>query len=377
MRLADLPTPAAIVDRARIRTNCDRMLKRVRRLHTRLRPHMKTMKSIGAARLALDPEHGGITVASLREAEYFAAHGIRDIFYALCVTPDKLKRAADVARRSPDFSLLIDDASMVPELRACAVAQGVRFHVWLEVDCGEHRTGVSPNGPALIDIAHQIAASPSLRLRGIATHAGHSYACRDGASLLSVAQHEREVAIECANQLREAGVDCPEVSVGSTPTAVAFDSANGLTEVRAGVYMAGDLFQAAIGSCSQRDLAFSVVASVLSRQPDTGRLLIDAGGLALSKDRSTALTNDDADFGRVVDIRGEPSFGNLGVTTVHQEHGQVGPAADVPFSRLQIGTRVRVQPNHVCMTAAMYQDLFVVEGSGDEIVDVWDRANGW
>jgi D-serine deaminase-like pyridoxal phosphate-dependent protein len=141
--------------------------------------------------------------------------------------------------------------------------------------------------------------------------------------------------------------------------------------------MAGDLFQAAIGAHAREDIALSVLATVISHNRARNQIVVDAGGLALSKDRSTqALPGADAGYGLVLDAGGEASFGELFVAGVHQEHGEIRGEAPLPFDRLPIGARVRILPNHACMTAAMYDAYLVVDG-GTDVVGHWRRTNGW
>jgi D-serine deaminase-like pyridoxal phosphate-dependent protein len=150
-----------------------------------------------------------------------------------------------------------------------------------------------------------------------------------------------------------------------------------LTEWRAGVYLAGDLYQVGIGSMSADDIALSVVATVISHRRERRQIVIDAGGLALSKDRSTArLAGRDAGFGRLTDLYGRPAHGQLMVREVHQEHGEIHEVTDSQYDALPIGARVRVLPNHACMTAAMYGEYLVTDG-GLEVSARWPRTNGW
>jgi D-serine deaminase-like pyridoxal phosphate-dependent protein len=149
-----------------------------------------------------------------------------------------------------------------------------------------------------------------------------------------------------------------------------------VTEVRAGVYMFQDLFQAEIGSCSRDDIALTVLASVQGRRPGENRLLVDAGALALSKDQSTRHSRRNAGFGLILDILGRPSYGECIIERANQEHGVATSNRPIPFESLPVGARVRVAPNHACLTAAAYDRYHVVDG-GDEIVAVWDRMNGW
>ena len=373
--LANIATPALALDLEKFERNCARMIDRCRSLGAGLRPHMKTLKSIEAARSAIDPLHGGIAVSTLREAEYFARQGIADIQYAVCITPDKLSRAATLMRLAPRFSVFIDSIEVAEAVAAFAVTNEAALRVWIEIDSGEHRTGLEPDDPRLMQVAAILGHSPA-KLAGVATHGGHSYGARDTGAIAAIADQERLAVVEAAGRLRGAGFEIPGVSAGSTPTAVHMRSGEGLTEIRAGVYMAGDLFQVGIGSQDVEDIATSVVATVISHKPERNQIVVDAGGLALSKDRSTAaLPDQDMGYGLVVDLEGRPAFGRLIVAGVHQEHGEIQGDEPLPFDRLPIGSRVRILPNHACMTTAAHDRYLVTEGS--TVKAKWEKVAGW
>lgn len=373
--LADAPTPSLILDRGKLTRNCERMQSKCDALGVTLRPHLKTLKSIDAARVAIDPTHGGVAVSTLREADYFADHGIADIQYAVCITADKLLRAKQITERVPAFSFFLDSIETAPAVVAAPPPTNGPFNVWIEVDSGGHRTGIDPHDPALIEIA-TILRDGGVRLAGVATHGGHSYDARTAVEMAEIAEQERLAVVGAAERLRAAGFEVPGVSAGSSPTATHMAAADGLTEIRAGVYTSGDLFQAGIGVQAEDDIAVSVLASVIGRNQARGRVVIDAGGLALSKDRSTAALPDDLGYGVVVDIEGGKTLGRLIVNGVHQEHGEVDDVPPEAFAKLPIGAKVRVLPNHVCMTAAPYDHYLVVDG-GTGIVDRWDKIGGW
>jgi len=372
--LHDLDTPALILDRARLARNCEDMLARCRARGVRLRPHMKTLKSVACARLAVDPSHGGIAVSTLAEAKYFADAGFQDIQLALCLPPGRVGRAVAVLEADPRFSVFVDSVSAAEAIAASDAPLGV----WIEIDCGEHRTGVAPDDAALLRIAERLQASRAV-LRGVATHGGHSYGCRSVAEIRAVAEQERAAAVAAAERLRSAGHVVAEVSAGSSPTAWHGESAEGLTEIRAGVFMAGDLFQANIGAPEGHGaLAVTVLSSVISADPGHGHVVLDAGALALSKDRSTAATPEqDFGYGLVLDLAGRASLGRLVVGAVHQEHGDVSGPDPLPFAQLPVGARVRIAPNHVCMTAAAYACFHVVDGADPRVQEVWPRVQGW
>jgi D-serine deaminase-like pyridoxal phosphate-dependent protein len=374
--LAEAATPALVLDRGKLKANCDRMKRRCHALGVRLRPHMKTLKSIDAAHDARDPSHGGIAVATLNEAEYFAQRGLIDIQYAVCISPDKLPRAAEILHRAPRFSFFVDSPQVAQHVLEFGRYQRTPLRVWLEIDSGEHRTGVDPEDPAMLEIARMLS-HPAVKFEGVATHAGQSYRASGPEQLREVSERERLTVSVAAMKLRAAGIPVEGVSAGSTPTAVHLSSAAGMTEVRAGVYMAGDLFQVAMGSLSPEDVAVTVLATVISQNRRLNQIVVDAGGLALSKDRSTAASpGPDMGYGLVLDALGRPMAPSLTIVDVHQEHGLIRSGSGLPFERLPIGSKIRIVPNHVCMTSAMYGHYLVVDGS-DSIVAIWERTNGW
>lgn len=380
MNLSVLPTPYLVLDRAKLARNVRRMADAVRQNGVALRPHLKTTKSIDVARLALDGQPGGIAVSTLKEAEYFASHGVRDVQYAVSIVPGKLERVAAIQNTGARITLITDSVEVARTIGEKGRDLDYTFHVLVEVDCGEGRSGVYPESGETVEIARAIDQSPNAVFAGVMTHAGHSYACRSIAEIQEVAEAERSAAVTAAERIRSLGIDCPTVSVGSTPTALHARGLDGVTETRPGVYMFGDMFQAQIGSCKVSDLAVSVVTEVISHRAALNRLLVDAGALALSKDRSTESAANDVGFGLVADLDGRPIEPQIQVSKVYQEHGQIGLSEGMFLDGLPIGTRLRVYPNHVCMTGAMYGQYHVVDSAnsdGREIVAVWPRINGW
>ena len=375
MNILDLPTPSLIVDRGRVIANTLAMRQRMNELGVTLRPHAKTAKSAAVARLAHGNENpqGGLTISTLAEAAYFLDHGFSDLVYAVCVAPAKLDSVSALRDRGAALKIITDN---VDASQAIGAHPG-SHEVLVEIDCGEHLTGVTADGPELLKIADAVAKSGRSKMAGVLTHAGHSYGSRNGREAADIAEAERAAAVQAASRLREAGHATPIISVGSTPTAMHARHLDGVTEARPGVYVFQDLFQAGIGSCGWEDMALSVLGSVIARHPARGTLMLDTGGLALSKDRSTAALDSDGDkgFGLICDATGGPLAG-LHIAGVHQEHGEVKVDDPALFEKLPIGGKVRIFPNHACMTAAAYDTYHVVDG-GMDIVDTWDRCNGW
>lgn len=373
MQLSDLDTPALVVDRARLESNIERMRRRLAGLGVPLRPHVKTAKSIDVVRRAIDGQPGGITVSTLREAEYFLDHGVTDILYAVGIVPSKLPHVAALQERGGHLTIILDSVEMAAAAAREAEALGAVFPVLIEVDTDGGRAGVAVGDSSrLVEIGRILDSAPGTELRGVMTHAGRSYGCRSSGELRAMAEQERSRAVAAAEALRSAALSAPVVSIGSTPTALFAERLDGVSEVRAGVYMFQDLVMADLGVCIEEEIALSVLATVIGHRRDLGYLLVDAGGLALSKDAGPS--------------RGKPGYGSLwdaatgrplglAIASTNQEHGLV-PAGDDDFERLPIGSLVRIAPNHACMTAAAHERYHVIE-DGTEVVAVWPRCNFW
>lgn len=370
MNLETLATPSLVLDVERVRRNAQRMSDRVTALGARLRPHVKTHKCIEVARIQTAGHMGAITVSTLAEARAFARHGFSDITYAVPIEPGKFQPAVELARACERLSLITDDPDIPPLLNEAAGQAGVILDLLLKVDCGYHRCGVEPNTTEATAIPQLIMDATNLRFAGILTHAGHSYHCQNFAERLEIARHERDVMVELAERLRQGGIQVPIVSIGSTPTITACDTLNGVDEVRPGNYIFFDAFQAEIGSCDLSDCALNVLAAVVHRDPKREKAVIDAGAIALSKDRGAVEFNPTCGYGRIFDLDGNEL--TLQLVSLSQEHGEV-QGKDV--EKLSIGSRVRVLANHSCLTAAQHRYYNVLEKG--EIVDTWEIHQGW
>jgi D-serine deaminase-like pyridoxal phosphate-dependent protein len=355
------------------------MAERARRHGVRLRPHLKTAKCAEVGAIATRCQFGGITVSTVAEAAYFAGHHYRDLTYAVGIAPQKIPALAAIQRRhNAVITLIADTVAAATAAAESAAAERSSFPVLVEIDTGGSRGGVAPEGSELIAVAETIARSNSLRLAGVLTHAGHSYHARSIEEIRSVAEQERSGVVRAAERITAAGLPCETVSVGSTPTAVYAEQLDGVTEIRPGVYTFFDLDQVGLGVCTEDDIAVSVLATVIGHNRRSERILIDAGALALSKDLSASEFTRNVGYGLIRPVRGAvlPPV-RLYVAEVHQEHGLIATAeGELPWDSLPIGTKVRVLPNHACLTVAPF-DRYQVD-HGDGLADeVWEKIRGW
>lgn len=376
MNLHTLDTPALLLDRPRMAANITRMQSRIERLGCRLRPHAKTSKCLPVVEAQFAAGASAITVSTLKEAAIFHAAGIRDILYAVALAPARIGQVLALRAEGCELSVIVDSVAAADALaHACAAAR-TAVPVLIEVDSDGHRSGVRPGDPLLLEIGRRLAAGGLLA--GVMTHAGSSYDLDTPQALAAMAAQERDAVLDCARVLREAGLPCERVSVGSTPTALSATDLTGVTEVRAGVYVFFDLVMAGIGVCTPDEIALSVLTTVIGHQPDRGWVIVDAGWMAMSRDRGTATQKVDHGYGMVCTPDGQPLSGYF-MRAANQEHGIVARRdgtcpTDLP-QRLPIGTRLRILPNHACATAAQFDGYHVVEGAA--VIDRWSRFGGW
>jgi D-serine deaminase-like pyridoxal phosphate-dependent protein len=354
-----------------------RLRGRLERLGPSLRPHLKTVKSPEAAQRVMTTAAGPATVSTLKEAEEFAAAGVSDIIYAVGIAPDKLDRVLALRAAGVDLAVVLDTVAQAQAVADASLRVGSAIPALIEIDCDGHRSGVLPGDRnRLLAIAKALCAGGSLR--GVLTHAGDSYGARGAEALRACAEGERASAVASATILRAAGHDCPVVSVGSTPTAHFAENLDGVTEMRAGVFVFFDLVMAGIGVCQIDDIAVSVLATVIGHQQEKGWILVDAGWMAMSRDRGTAKQAVDQGYGLVCNLDGTP-LADLIMVDANQEHGILAlrPGSGATLPDLAIGTRLRILPNHACATGAQHDRYHVVKTGSRKVEAVWPRFGGW
>lgn len=355
-QLDEVVTPALVVDRGRLLTNIQEMGARARSLGVALRPHAKTHKSPAIA--ALQREHGaiGLTVATITEAEGFAAQGVDDLMLtAPPVGEWRLDRLIALARRVR-IRVVVDNVDVAAQLKRACRRAGVEIGYLWEVDCGVGRFGTAPGTATAELVAHVARGASHASFEGLLTFGGHAYGATSRAGIVAAARDEHDAIVETASALADRGIETAVHSVGSTPTAHVMESADGITEIRPGNYVFYDATQVALGVVPLERCALSVLATVTSR-PAPDRLILDSGSKALAAERLTMLTPG---FGVIQD------HPELRVDRLYEEQAIVrsdGPC-EVP-----VGARVQVVPNHACAAANLHSYMLVVEGG--TVVDEW------
>ena len=348
----DLDTPALVVDLDVVDANNRRLVDHLTPRGVRLRPHAKTHKSLALARMQLEAGAHGITVGTLGEAEVFAEGGVTDLFlaYPIWAVGPKASRLRALHERTP-MIVGVDSVAGAERLAAAVAGSAVPLRVMVELDPGNHRTGVDSAATA-VRVADG-ARALGLDVIGVFTHGGHGYAGPEARQ--AAAADEVRTLTAAASALRAADFECRVVSAGSTPTM--WDAATGeVNEMRAGTYVLGDRQQAALGAIRLDDIALHVAATVVSTAV-AGQVVIDAGAKTLTKDRAPFLEGQGL-------IRGCP---DAVIERVSDYHGVVRVPEGSPVPHL--GEVVAIVPNHVCPVVDLFDSFIAVRG--DALVGTW------
>jgi D-serine deaminase-like pyridoxal phosphate-dependent protein len=341
-----LDTPRIVVDVARVEANIARLQAVMDRRGIALRPHAKTHKSVAVGRMQLAAGARGITVGTLGEAEVFAAASIADLFlaYPVWAAGPKAARLRALHEAAPGFRVGIESVAGAERLAAAVAGCARPLSVLVEIDPGNHRTGLATPGEAA-EVA-RAARAAGLLVEGVFSHGGHGY--RIGGAIEAGADEVRTLGAAAA-ALHAAGFAVGTTSAGSTPTMLSA-AAGDVTEMRAGTYVYGDRQQWALGAIPADGCAVAVAATVVSVHPD--RVVLDAGAKALTKDRAEWLTG----FGAIV------GYPDLVIGRVNDYHGVVAalPGVDRPG----LGEVVAVIPNHVCPVIDLVDSVVAVAADG-------------
>ncbi|HDL03897.1 MAG TPA: hypothetical protein ENH25_07175 [candidate division Zixibacteria bacterium] len=349
MKIADIDTPAVLIEKSIMEKNIRSMQRMADRHGVDLRVHIKTHKIPELAKLQIKMGAVGIAAAKLGEAEVMADAGIKDIQIAnIIVGETKIKRLLKLHRRCR-LTVGVDSIGNAIELsKAFSLAKRV-LNVLIIVNTGLNRCGLSDN-MAIIALADNCAALKSIKLVGLMTHAGHAYAASNKNEIKSIGRYEGERLVEVADFLRRRGHNIDIVSVGSTPTAKYCSAIKGVTELRVGNYIFGDMTQVSLNIYRISNCATNIYTTIISR-PSIDRAILDAGSKALALDRGAHGSDAIVGFGKIV------GGGGI-IDRLSEEHGFVEKAS----RRFKVGDHIRIIPNHICTVMNLFDFAYLVDG---------------
>lgn len=346
--VADLPTPAPLVDVDVLEANIATMAAFFRDRPAALRPHAKTHRAPVVARMQMAAGAAGVTCAKVSMAEAMVDGGIDDVYVANQVTSRQaIERLCRLAKRAR-VTVAADHAGNVRALSAAAQAHRVSLHVVVEVDAGMGRAGTRP-GSETLDLATVIARAPGLEFAGLHAYEGHVVQDWDRAVRKAETEKMLAITMETLHLIERNGLPVPIVTCGGTGTYDISGVYPGVTEHQSGSYVFMDPdYQKKVPAFG---LAFSFLCTVTSR-PEPGKVITDAGLQVMANDYGTPA------------VKGHPE---LVYQSLSEEHGSFlvpdGGSADAG-----VGDLLEVYPGHCCSAANLHDQVFAVRKGKVEAV---------
>jgi D-serine deaminase-like pyridoxal phosphate-dependent protein len=256
----------------------------------------------------------------------------------------KVRRLLAAAKaHGTDLRITVDSRPAVEVLARVASQSRVRVGAFVEIDVGLRRCGLRESDPEIVELARLVRGSETLRFAGLLSHAGHAYGAATAEDAARIAAEECGILQRVRHTIEAAGIEVAEVSVGATPTVLASDAFDGITEIRPGNYVFMDRTPLRLGLASIEEIALTVLATVVSRNDDN--IIIDAGSKVLTSDLGAHGTAGAGGYGIAFPVD-EPSAHRKAV----HDRSAIG-GARIHLSRrgdLPIGAKLRIIPNHAC-----------------------------
>lgn len=353
-----LDTPSLLLDYQKLLTNINEMSSFANEQGIAYRPHIKTHKSIKIAQLQMEAGAVGITTAKVGEAEVMASGGIKDILIAYPISsPDKIKRLVKMLEQGVQLKVSVDNHESLLYLQKGLEHTPFTLEVWIKVNSGLNRCGVDP-GKEVVTLAKAISSQSKLKLGGIFTHAGHSYAAKTMDEIEKIGHHEGLSVVDSANACEKEGIIIPVRSVGSTPTYKKSGKIAGVTEIRPGNAVFFDAIQAGLGVTTIDRCALTLLASIVGVYKD--RVIFDTGSKSLCLDKGAHGNQTVTGFGHVM---GHPE---IVIERLSEEHG-VGVL--LHETTLKLNDKVQIIPNHACTVVNQFEE-YVIHENG-RVMDIW------
>lgn len=360
-RLQDVDTPALILDLDKFETNVDRLMRAVKPYGVRVRPHAKSHKCVQIARRQIAAGAVGICVQKPSEAAVFLVAGIDDVLITNEVVGiAKLRRLAQLAAAHPQARLgvLVDELSVVRQLAQCCDEAGARIDVYVELDVGQNRCGVT-GAVEVVTLARAIVASPRLNFMGLHAYAGSAQHRRGVPERRAAVDAAAQKAHDARAALRAADLPCERITGGGTGTFLYEAASAVFNEIQPGSYVLMDADYARNAADPQAprfEHALALLTTVMSLRSAEGneRATLDAGLKAFSTDSGPAL----------------PTFAGWRPYAISDEHTVLHKIADGPSVKL--GDKALLVPGHCDPTVALHDWIVAVRGG--RVEDLWPVA---
>ncbi len=353
--------PTLVLNKDRVRRNIRRMADKARNNGVRFRPHFKTHQSAQVGEFFKEEGISSITVSSVDMAEYFAKNGWEDITIAFSVNLRQIDEINTLAEKI-SLNLLVESIESVDFLEKHLKSP---VNIWIKIDVGYKRAGIEAEDfKSVLEVANGIKRSENLRLKGLLTHAGHSYHANSKEEIKEIYHHSIALIKKTGQFLVDSGFSGIEISVGDTPTSSIVDDFSGVDEIRPGNFVFCDVMQMILGSCSENDIAVAVACPVVAKHDQRNEIVIYGGAVHLSKD-TISTKNNISIFGLVAQeaqYGWGPVLDRTFVASIAQEHGII-KTDEQNFGQINVGDLLYILPVHSCLTVNLLREFYMIEGA--------------
>jgi D-serine deaminase-like pyridoxal phosphate-dependent protein len=349
--------PTLLLNEKQVRKNIQDLVNKAKNSNVRFRPHFKTHQSISIGRWFREYGVTAITVSSLDMAQYFSKDGWNDIILAVPVNITQLSLINELAS-NVRLGILVESTESAKHI----IEQiNTSLDIWIEIDQGYHRTGVTDFNK-IMEIMKILTKNDNLNIRGLLTHAGHTYKTKSIEEIRNI--HTSSVAdlIKQQRGLKKLGFDL-ELSIGDTPSCALIEKFDAIDEIRPGSFVFFDLTHVKLGVTEEESVAICVACPVIAKYPERNEIVIYGGAIHLSKEFLLTPTGDQF-YGKVALFYGEKwneSIPEVVVSSISQEHGIIrGPSSTI--DSISIGDILVILPIHSCLTANLFSSYLTLEG---------------
>jgi len=355
-----LVRPTLLLHREKIYKNIEKMADKAKKNTIKFRPHFKTHQSAQIGEWFKDFGVTSITVSSVEMAEYFANNGWTDISIAFPVNLREIDNINKIAKRI-QLHLLVESKETIDFLHKRLTSP---VQIWIKVDTGYHRTGVSWNNQnSLFKLTTKIKSSRNMIFNGLLTHAGHTYHARSRYEIINIYHETISRLKQAQTNLQNAGFEKIELSIGDTPASSLIEDFSDVDEIRPGNFVFYDVMQLNLGACSEEQIAVGVACPVVAKHSQRKEIVIYGGAVHLSKEFILDESGNKL-FGLITKFeenRWSDIIKNCYVSGLSQEHGIIKAETNF-FNTVNIGDLVVVLPVHSCLTVNLMKHYLTIDG---------------
>lgn len=362
--MLEITTPTLLLHRPTCEANIQRMIARAQRHQVQLIPHFKTHQSARVAEWFREAGVSAITVTSVKMANYFAAQGWKDITIAFPANVLEIEPLNELAAKV-NLRIFVNSAPTAKILKE-QLRTGVKFYI--EVDVGDHRSGVDPSDLSKITDILELTKGSNLSFEGFYTHPGHTYSAASPIEVKAISQGVLDDLRVLKRNFQKTYPNL-RLALGDTPSCSLTEDFEDIDTIHPGNFVYYDLVQHSIGANTTEDIAICLAVPVVEVHVDRQEVIVHSGWVHQGKDAITDSAGN-LHYGLVVALSGNKwsaPFSGARVQKLSQEHGVISLPKEIT-EQIKVGDILGILPVHACATAVMMGEVWTTEGERLEMM---------